>query len=161
MHQIIKKKELLNIWNILHQFPTSDLYHPKFVYGISKNKKRMQSEIESLQELFKDEPTYIEYDRERVRMCQSMCDKDDKNAPIIINNSYQITEKKSEFNDAMDKLKEKYKDAIEKNEAKVKEIENILDEDIEIDFYLIDIGYFPNGISIDHMDYLSYLVNEE
>jgi len=141
----VKRKELVELWGLIKQHRKIK-NSVKFSYWLAKNRKRIQPEIESLEEVIESSRRYKEYDMERVRIAKFYADKDENGKPIIQNSSYVVIEKLNEFNSELDILKEKYKDEVEKRDKQIEEYNNLLEEEIEFEGFKIKLEDLPDGI---------------
>ena len=146
----MNKKDIVDLYNILMSFNGS--YTAKFSYFISKNKSLINPEINVLKEIEKPSKEFLKYEKEKLNTIIKYAVKKEDGNPLIINNQYKIDNVKG-FELEHDKLKEKYKDCIKEKETKDKEIEEILNEEIEIELYKIKIDLIPD-IEVDKMDVL-------
>jgi len=141
----VKRKELVELWGLIEQHRKIK-NSVKFSYWLAKNRKRIQPEIESLEEAIESSRRYKEYDMERARIAKFYADKDKNGKPIIQNSSYVVIEKLNEFNSELNILKEKYKDEVEKRDKQIEEYNNLLEEEIEFEGFKIKLEDLPDGI---------------
>jgi len=141
----VKRKELVELWGLIEQHRKIK-NSVKFSYWLAKNRKRIQPEIESLEEAIESSRRYKEYDTERARIAKFYADKDENGKPIIQNSSYVVIEKLNEFNSELNILKEKYKDEVEKRDKQIEEYNNLLEEEIEFEGFKIKLEDLPDGI---------------
>ena len=134
----MKNKDLFNLFNSLCNL--SNLKGIKFSYGIIKNKKNIKNEIEILQNIIKPSQEFIEFDKEREKLCKKYSKKDEKGEIIIKNNNYDIkSECKEIFNKEFDDLKEQNKEFIIKREKQLEEYNKLLEEECNIELHKIKI----------------------
>ena len=80
---MVTLQDVENIYNLIVQ--KEGLIVPsKFSYGLSRNKSRMKEITDALIIL---ENPYKEFEKERIEMCKSLADKDEKGNVVFENNS--------------------------------------------------------------------------
>jgi len=142
----VKRKELIELWGLIEQHRKIK-NSVKFSYWLAKNRKRIQPEVEALEEAIEPSKSYREYDTERARVAKFYADKDETGKPIIQNASYVVIKQLDEFNNELNLLKERYKDDIEKREKQIEEYNRLLEEDVEeFDGFKISLEDLPDGI---------------
>ena len=103
-----------------------DKYDEYFTYSLSRNKRGIKDQVESIQETQKT--ILKEYHSELKVLSEKYCDKKD-NKPISENGQYVFTNNIVAFLDARKELDAKHKEALDKNKAfmaeKEKETVNI------------------------------------
>jgi len=155
-----KKKELFILFQNLEKL--NDLEGIKFAYAISKNKKMLKDEIESLQEIIKPSKEIEEYERKRINLCEKYAEKDKNNKPIIEDNRYKfINDDKDKFEKDIKILMDENKELLEKQNKKNEEYLKLLEEDIEINLYKINKSDIPEKITPRQLDYIIDLIIED
>jgi len=141
------KKDLLLLWNTLNnlKYDESQKQYIKFKYMVARNKLKLKPEIEIIQELAKLSPEFTEFNEKRVEICKEFSRKDENGEAILINNNYDIIDRKR-FNETIETLKDKYKDIIQKEEEQSKEIEAMLDENIDIEISKVSLEEIPGDL---------------
>lgn len=130
---------------------------PRFSYGVSKNKRIIRDEVESLEETIKPSDDFVEYEKERVKLVESLAKRDDKGSPRIIrvpvvgksgeqsfDTRYDVDENDPKFKSELKKLKSKYKDSIDTQKEKESTFEKMLKEKITLDLYGIQLDLVPD-----------------
>lgn len=153
----LKKEEIVNLWNII-EILNKIKSNVKFTYGIVKNKKIIQSEVEAIKETLKSSERFEEYERNRIKLCSQMSEKNEDNKPIIINNEFKIQNIKL-FKIMLNKLVEEYQEDIDLESEKNKQIKNFLQEEVEVELYKINLEYFPE-VTTEQMKILIILIND-
>jgi hypothetical protein len=126
----------------------------KFSYFVAKNKVAIKNEIDAIQEVQQPSEEYKKYDLERARLAQAFADKNEDGSAKIHDNSFVITANVDEFQEALAELRVSYKDAIEQHEAKMKELESLLNEEVEINGAKVDFKDIPSTIEPSLMEIL-------
>jgi len=158
----MKKKELVELWNVLSEIGDSGEKMPKgFAYDLAKNRNKVKGEVDILTELTKPPAKLEEYDKERQELCHKFADKDEQDNPIIFNNTFAIKENKEVFDAAIEKLKEKYKDTLDKANKSKDEITEILEQETDITFHKIKLSKVPEEILQRYMYILEPLIIDD
>jgi len=89
---------------------------------------------------------YKEYDTKRVDLCKKLALKDENNKPILKDGVFDGLENNVEFNKEIEALDLEYKDCIKENEQMWKEYSELMNEEIEFVFELIDINLIPDDL---------------
>lgn len=140
-----KRKDLLELWKLINNLRGTQ-YNIKFSYFLAKNRKRIQSEVEILDETVKPSDAYTIYDNERASTANRFSDKDPDGKPVIVNSNYMITEKLEEFNKEINNLKEKHKNVIDERDKQNEDYDKLLDEEVEFDGYAIKMCEMPDRL---------------
>lgn len=155
----MKKRELFSLWDAIVGIKDCKP-HIKFAYAIAKNKRIIQQEIDDLRALIELSEDMDEYEKKRRDLCMVCAERNEFDEPIINNNKFQIKDKDS-FRTEVDKLKETFADAIEEHENKIKAYEEILEEEVDIDFHRVKYEYFPHGLTQGQYDILLYFAADD
>lgn len=161
----IKNSELELLASTLMRFGQEKV-HRKLAYGIVRNKKLLETCIEALGAARELPETYKKFDEARLEMCRTYSEKEENGEPKTKfdprqGNIFDIPEEtKEEFETKMNELKEEYKEAHEEKEKHEEELKELLEEEVEFDFYLIDIDFFPEEMSPADMEVLMPLIKE-
>lgn len=159
----MKKLDVLRLNEVFNRFGDMK-YGVKFSYFLAKNRIAIKQEVEALDEARKPEQDFLDFELERVKLAQEYSDKDSAGKPMIQNNSFVIVQKADAFEKEMNKLKKKFKNAIEQREAQVKEFEKILDEDYTLpNPFKIPFSELPQSIEPSVVEVLisADLIKEE
>ena len=157
----ITREKLIEMWGLMGRL-AGEKTSVKFHYLLVKNKRLIQSEIESIQEAQEPEKEYMEYEKKRMSLCEVMCEKDDAGKPKVKNQNFIIPEEtKEDFDKKMEEMKEEYAEPIEKMDKKRKEFAELLAEEVKIDFVSIPLSVMPESILGGDVDLLFDLINED
>lgn len=102
----------------------------KFAYAVAKNMVTISNTFKRLGEMLKADKDYTPFDKERVELCRTHAIKDKDGNPIMENGAYTKMISQKHFNKDFDKLKQKYKEPFEKQEAKVKAYQAKMNEEV-------------------------------
>ena len=137
----MNRRNLVDLWKIMDQY--KGVKHIKFAYFLAKNKKKIQPEIEALEEIIVPSEAFKAYDGERAKLAEFYSDKDEDGNPKILNSNYVVAEKLKEFEDELKVLKEKYTKVVEERNKQVEDYSNMLEEEIEFDGHKIKLDDLP------------------
>jgi len=142
---IVIRKELVKLWQLIEHHREIK-YNVRVSYFLAKNRKRIQPEIEALEEALESSAAYKQYDEERAALAKIYADKDNIGNPIVQNSNYIITEKLDKFNNKLNQLKEKCQEEINKREKQFKDYDKLLGEEVKFNGYKIKLEELPNEI---------------
>jgi len=140
-----KRKYLLELGNLINHLKGQP-YNIKFSYFLAKNRRKIKAEIEALEETIKPSEEWKTYDNERVEIAKHFSDKDQEGNPIIQGPNYRMTEKLTEFNEDINKLKNKYENVVAERQKQIDDYTKLLDEEVEFDGYTIELSDFPQQL---------------
>lgn len=157
----ITKKQLIKFWNTIEGIAFVD-FNRKFSYCIVRNKMKIKDEINALAEAQKPSEEFVNYENNRLGLCEQFCERQEDGKPMYSNKNYVFSaENKSILDSKMDVLTKENEDVINTHNEQMKQIVSILEEEIDVDFYQISIDDFPDTITPDALETLSCLVKEE
>lgn len=123
----------------------------KFAYAVAKNRDCVMREVRPLQQSIEPSKEIAEYEEERVKLCLVHCQKDEGGKPLIQNGVYVGVNGNPEFEKALEELKEKFQEALDKQEKDKAEYDRLLDEEVEIEFHLLQFVDVPKEITAAQM----------
>jgi len=146
----MKNKELLELMSNLNA--CSDLIGVKFAYGVARNKSMLKGLIESLDEATKPSKEFSEYDQQRMELAKKYSQKDENGEPkteVVDNfgNSKFVMEDEKTFNVELEKLRKKYKKALDERKKQDDDFQALLEEESKFKPYLIEEKDIPKDIS--------------
>ena len=130
-----------------------------FAYAVTKNKNILKPEIVALQEAEKPSDDYIQYDKKRVEIVKKYAKKDEKGKFIIVNNQYEI-ENLEEFEKEFEDLQEKHSEVLEKRADQLKEVDNLLDKEVDITLHKVNIKDIPQSITTKQLESIFDIIEE-
>jgi len=156
----MKKSELFTVMRVLNEIGNAKT-HPKFAYGVTKNKKKIQNEIDAIQAASEPTAAVTEFDEKRLAVCEQHAEKDSAAQPITTGNNYVIDEKKkSTFDKKIKSLRKRYEKDLDDHKVQMDQVNEIMAEDIDMGFHKIDIDFFPEGLKQYQYDALMEFVME-
>jgi polyribonucleotide nucleotidyltransferase len=151
------RKEFINLYQMLGYL--GELTGARFTYTISKNKEVLKNVVEEIQKKAEMHDNYREYEKERVELNEKYTKRDKDGNPEIKDKNYVIKDK-AKFEEEVEKLKEKHKDAIEEREQQRKDVEELANKEITLDLKTIPLSIVPDKVTVDQMDVLSILIKD-
>jgi len=151
------REEFLNLYQVLSQL--GNLKGVKFAYTIAKNKEAIKPELVAIQEAGQTKDNYKEFEKERVGLNEKYALKDEKGQPVIKGDNYQIEDKET-YDKAYNELIEKHKEAIDERDAQIKEVNELVKEEIEMDLKTLPLSLVPEDITVKQMESLSIIITE-
>jgi hypothetical protein len=139
----IKRKDLVVLDNTLGELANMQ-GSIKFAYAIAKTKININPEIVTIRDVIKPSGDFVAYENQRSELCNQLADKDTNGRPLVFGGNYVINANRSEFNDRLKVLQDKYTEAISEQVKKDPEIEKFLEEEVEVVVSKIDLSDFPN-----------------
>lgn len=141
----VTRRELAELWKLIEHHRQIK-YTVKVSYFMAKNRKRIQPEIEALEEAIEPTEAFKQYDKARSNLAKFYADKDTNDRPIIQNSNYVIKAQLNEFNTELEVLKTTHKDTITKRKQQIEDYNKLLDEEVEFDGYSINLEELPKEI---------------
>jgi hypothetical protein len=157
----MKKQELLNLFNGLQD--VSNLPGAKWAYAVARNVTKLKPEVEALQKAYQADEKFLEYENKRLKLAQKHAVKKDgkpQTIDIAGHKEYLVTDE-SKFNIEFEKLKKEYKEALDTRKKQVEDFNEILTEEVEVDLYLINHDYIPEGITPAQLTAIMPIVDEK
>ena len=145
----------------------------KFLYAITKNKQRLLKITEDLQEVTKETPEYAEYLKIRQELSVKFAQKNSAGQPKIENAVISgqmmqryvidgVDDENSTYNKEFNKLKEKFKNAIDEMDRRFESYNKMLDEQCnDYEPYMIEEKEIPKGLSLQVFEALIHCIKEE
>lgn len=152
------RKEFINLYQMLGYL--GELTGARFTYTISKNKEILKNVVEEIQKTAEMHDNYREYEKERVELNEKYTKRDKDGNPEVKDKNYVIKDK-AKFEEEVEKLKKKYKDAIEEREEQRKAVEEMANQEVTLKLKTIPLSIVPDTITIDQMEVLSILIKEK
>lgn len=170
MKVVMKRGDVFSLWTALNSIKKE--FGFKVAYAISKNKKAIKDEIEATDSTVKPSEAFEAYDKERMELGKRHAKKDPQGAPMTkrvpnpvgggMSESFDIANMAA-FDKEHEALKEKYKDAVEAQERKIKERNESLADEVEMEFHGINPALLDDpkmNFSVAEMDALAVFVDE-
>ena len=165
----MKRKDLYKFQEGLEMI---QLTGAKFTYAITKNKRRIESEIKIMEKAKEPMEEFKAYQKELEKLYIKHADKDangkPKSKPIMVSatrSSRQyiipgLDDPDSIFGKALAKLRNTHKASIEAQEKREEEFAEFLDEESEWEPFMIDLDIVPDDIHQGIMDRIIWMIKD-
>lgn len=145
----MNNNKIIELFNALTKI--KDLIGIKFNYAIAKNIATLKPEIEAIQRSYEATEDFNKYEIERVELAKKHSKKGDNDEPLLINgNQFDIEDLKA-FQTEFNELKEKHKEVITIREKQLKEVEEFLLKESNIELHKIKMEDIPKEIKTEDM----------
>ena len=128
-----------------------------FMYAVARNKSKLNSYVKKLRNK-PHHPQDREYEEKRAALCEEFCDRDEDGNAMFEGDKYLGLEGNDAFQVEWDKLKEEYKEVLEKRETNRKEFTDALEEDAEIKLYMINSENLPEDIDGNQTEIVRFMI---
>lgn len=138
----------------------------KFAYGLAKNRKLIEAEVAALKEASKPTPEFLEFEAKRQKLCERYAVKKENGAPMTVDygggSGIYIIEpiKQKEFDRELDALKTENEEVIDDQEKRNKQVEEILKDEVDIEFCKMKLDAFPEEMEVAVISLLYPLIEE-
>jgi hypothetical protein len=154
----IKNIDLINLYNTLQKFKKVEV-SKYFSYAIVKNSSIIENDYNILKSMSTNTKEYIQFLSERENICKKYAYRDENDKPIIENNKYSIVEDwKEEFKQEIKSLIESNQYVLQSQKEQSDQYQNILKEEVEFDFFMVDFDFIPNEVTPEDLKYISFFV---
>jgi hypothetical protein len=156
-----KRITFINIYSVLKELE-NEKAPVRFSFAVVKNLKELQNEIEPLQKITMQSIEENEkYESERKDIIEKFCEKDEKGKPKIENNQYKIPPgSMNGFNYEMEQLNVKYPEVKENLDKREKEIQELIQEEIEVKLNKIHLKDLPESLTPKQVEILMPIIEE-
>lgn len=159
MKVTLKRKTVLNVYDILSGLKGS--YNQKFKYALKKNKDILKSEVDALEEAKKTNcARFEEFEQKQTEKLRECVEFDENGQPVYMGpERIKIRDDKAEeFKAAMLLLEETYKDALLEREKELKEYNELLEGEIELEIHNFNNDDIPVELDQDKYDIIFPLI---
>lgn len=118
----------------------------EFAYAVFKNKQLIDSKLMEVDFIKNVSPEVVEYEEQRVFICEQFSKKDGTGKSIIENDLYDI-DNKEEFKIKMDELYNKYKPFVEERMKQIEIFNQKMNQKVELPFVKIKKEEIPPQIT--------------
>jgi hypothetical protein len=144
----LTRNELAGIARVLNSLNGS--YSIKMKYAIKKNKDFLKNEVDAIDEAsITNSKRFKEYDEKRMKIVDECGEKQNGQFKFLPDGkSVTIRDDKKEyFAKTLSVLQEEYKDGIDERNKELKDFENFLKEQVEIEVFKFSNDIIPDDIS--------------
>ena len=155
----MKKSEAIGLFNTINTM--GSIASTKFSYAIIKNVEKLKDEFEAVKKIQQiKSPEHEEFETKRIQLCHEFAEKDEKGNPVLVGSNYKIKDQDA-FDKMYSKLESNYSGVMEEINNKVKQINDILDEESDIELYKISIDDLPKELTPAQVKSLMPMIMEE
>lgn len=156
----MKRIEALNLIQLFEQL--KNVMSIGFAYALMRNKKILDSERENLSKTIELTEKYSQFVKQMQSILEEFCIIDTQN-PVILIDSVKLKEGKDrqEFIKAVLDLRELYSEEIANRRTLLREYQEFMGEEADIDFYKINESSLPTELSFHKLIMLSELIKYE
>ena len=145
----MEKQTVLILQNVLSEMKKLNA-KPKFHYAVIKNLKILSAETEALEEFRKSLQVegFAEFQRKELALLEEHSEKDEDGNPVRTGpNSFKVPKESEEaLSKGRKLLQEENKDLIEKFAENQKAFDDVLKEEISLEFYKMNIDDLPENM---------------
>lgn len=144
----LTRRELTKIVEVLNSL--DGLYSVKMKYAIKKNKDLLKSEVDAVNEaLNTNSKRFKEFEEKRMKIVAECAEKENGQFKFLPDGkSVTIKNDKIEyFTKSITVLREEYKEGLEERDNELKDFNNFIKEEVEIEVFKISNDIIPNDIS--------------
>jgi hypothetical protein len=154
-------REVYDLQNALRT--VSKMPGARFAYAVAKNQRQVDACIRKYEKKYRapheDEP---KYQQARIEVCKTYCDKDEDGHPVLKNGTFQGLIGNTEFEAAMEALKEDYKGLFAFKEEQQDRFDKALDEELpqqeQPKLHMIRFKDIPEDVTADQIGGLLPLI---
>lgn len=118
----------------------------EFAYAVFKNKQLIDNKLMEVDFIKNVSPQVVEYEEQRVGLCEQYAKKDETGKPIVENDLYDI-DNQEEFKGKMDELLNKYKPFVEERMKQIEIFNQKMNQQVELPFVKIKREEIPPQIT--------------
>ena len=140
--------------------------HGKFQYALLQSDEGFEKEVDKTKKAFSPSKKYIEYDEKRLALCEKHSLKKD-GKPVMesiddLKSKYVFSDKgQKQFDKDWEKLKEEYKEILDENDKMQEDLKVHLEEEIEVEIYLVLEENIPVDMNGKDMKLISELIEKK
>lgn len=131
----------------------------EFAYAVFKNKQLIDNKLMEVDFIKNVSPEVVEYENQRIKLCEDYSKKNDEGMPIIENDLYLI-ENQDEFKEKMKDLVEKYKPFVEERQKQIEIFNEKMNNQANIDWIKIKKDQIPLDIkTANELQEISFMID--
>jgi len=153
----MKNRDLSTLFQGLQE--VSNFKGVKFAYVVAKNRKLIEEELKTLEEVNKPSEQYLDFEQKRVKLCEQHANKCDNGQPKILGDRYDITNMEA-FNKDLETLKNEYLTCVIERENQLRESEKLMNEDCKLQLLKINSIYLPNDINGSQIEKIISIIED-
>jgi len=134
----------------------------KFKYAATKNSNLFEKEILAISKVIQPDQKYQKFLTDKRELAAKFADKNDKGDLVRVGDNYVIQERRKEYDEELNVLKDKYSKEIAKREEEIESLGSFLNEEtIRKSHYRISVTFFPSILTGNQLRYLLMLAKED
>lgn len=147
MKTTVKNRKLIELENLIGAY--SEVKHAKVMYMMARELTIIRPLLEDARSVTKPTKDMIEFDKARIELVKEFAEKDERGRPKqemdpMTRRARFVIKNLAELDEAVEELaKKEYPQALIDREEIEKRGEEILDEEVEVDFYGIYLNKIP------------------
>lgn len=147
MKTVVKNRKLIDLENLIGAY--SEVKHAKVMYMLARELTIIRPLLEDVRTVTKPTEIMIKFDKARIELVKKFAEKDEKGRPKqemdpMTRRARFVVKDLAELDEAVEELaKKEYPQALIDREEAEKRGEEILDEEVEVDFYGIRLNKIP------------------
>lgn len=179
MEITITNDELLSLSKTLNKLAASNIGSVRFKYAVLRNIKFIKDDVDTLNETKKPSDSFTKHQQDIYDLATKYCEKDDKgNIALYTDNTFSqlidptihltgvpkvIENSDDEYKKAIKELETKNKSVIVAHNKKLNAFNKLLNKDVTLNIYHIDVDLLEEVGDIDFNDLinLSHIVKEQ
>lgn len=167
MKKTLKREQILELHGMIKMLIEKSPYgilDRRLVFALHKNFDNLKGEVEAIIEAQKPSEKYLVYQKEKEELGKRFSDKDEQGNPktklVEGMELFIIEEQKEKASQAMIELNTKYSEAINKRKEEIKQFEQVIQEDAEVELCLVSFKYFPEKYDPNDHIILKHIIKE-
>lgn len=140
----------------------SEIKGVKFAFTVLKNRKKLENQVEEdrpiFEEILKPSEGFKNYEESRIALCENHSEKNEDGTAKTEGDKYSIIDIKT-FNEELENLTEEYKVAVDDRKKQIDEYNNLMEEDITIEFQKINLDFLPEDISESQLRSIEFMID--
>ena len=118
----------------------------KLNFLLLENQKLLEDYNETLKKTITFSDMLIDFEKERINLCEEYAEKDEDGNPKTEDNKYVGLLGNEEYKKKYKELEEKYKKEIDEYNKQVKEYEDLLNDTCDVEFKKINVDLIPDDL---------------
>lgn len=163
MEVITKFKEVVNLYGALNSLG-GKAFNVRVAYAISKNKQKVQKEIDAFNEALKPTEAFKTYEKERIALAKLHSKKDDTGNPVTkmtpVGELF-VMENQLNYDKLLNELQEKHKEAVEEHKERLRQRDEMLEDTITLDLHGVKLSDLPETMSVSEMEAVALFIIED
>ena len=160
---MIKRRDIVAVWNVLEKLADKKGPDVRFAYGISKNRSAIKAEVDAIAAMEKNSEDYEKYEQERVEMCKVYSRRNPETGePLTYDEGRRFAidpAKQGEFDKATEKLVKKHKKVIDEKAEQQKQVEEFLDKECPAPrWHPMALDLFPADITPRELEVIDPII---